>query len=77
MSCVVIKNCYVLLRNFVKNLSNKIQFNNLNINMRLPSLNSFEENQFCEFKKDKYLTQLIWDYVCIRKVRMSKNELKE
>ena len=77
MSCVVIKNCYVLLRNFVKILSNKIQFNNLNINMRLPSLNIFEENQFCEFKKDKSLTQLIWDYVCIRKVRMSKNELKE
>ena len=77
MSCVVIKNCYVLLRNFVKNLSNKIQFNSLNINIRLPSLNIFEENQFCEVKKDKYLTQLIWDYVCIRKVRMSKNKLKE
>ena len=57
MSCVVIKNCYVLLRNFVKNLSNKIQFNSLNINIRLPSLNIFEENQFCEVKKGKYLTQ--------------------
>ena len=38
--------------------------------MWLSSLNIFEENQFYEIKKKKHLPELI----CIRKVRMSKNE---
>ena len=46
----VIKNCIVLLRNFVNKL-NKIQFNNFYINMWLSSLHFLEENQFYEIKK--------------------------
>ena len=42
-----IKNCLVLLRNFIKkNMLNKIQFNTLYINIWMSSLNIFEENQF-------------------------------
>ena len=35
-------------------LLNKIQFNSFNINMWLSSLNSFEENQFYELKRDTF-----------------------
>ena len=53
MPCVI-KNCLVLLRNFEKNLLNKIQFNNLSINMWLSSINIFEENQVYEIKKGTF-----------------------
>ena len=39
---------------------NKIQFNSFYINMRLSSLNIFEENQFYEIKK-RNIKQLICD----------------
>ena len=51
-----------------------IQFNSFHINMWLSSLNIFKENQFHEIKKKKQLTQLICNYGCISKVRMSRNE---
>ena len=35
-------------------LLNKIQFNSFHINMWLSSLNSFEENQFYELKRDTF-----------------------
>ena len=49
MLCVI-KNCLVLLRNFV-NLLHKIQFDSLYINIWLSSLNIFQENQFFEIKR--------------------------
>ena len=38
------------------------------------SVNVFEENQFCEIKKEKHLTQSICGKGCINKVRMGKSE---
>ena len=51
----VIKNCLVLLRNFVKNMLNKIQSISLYINMWMSSLNIIEENQFYNIKKGNIL----------------------
>ena len=47
----VIQNCLVLLRNFVIDMFNKIQFNSLYINMWLSSVSIFEENKFYKIKK--------------------------
>ena len=50
-----IKNCLVLLRNFLKNMLNKIQSISLYINMWMSSLNIIEENQFYNIKKGNIL----------------------
>ena len=60
------KNYLVVLRNFM-NKPVEVKFNSFYINMRLSSLNIFEENNFSDRKdkksdkKEKHLTQLICD----------------